>query len=461
VITFTQIARDDQPLLNAWRRAAGLGALVAGLIAAPAAGEISASQAVPPAQPPAPARPAPAQPAPGQPAKGQPGSAKPGPVKPAAPPNPATAASAAPTGAPSAKELVAAIDNLGKLDYATRVAASRTVRRAPAEQAVPVLVKTVGEHADGYVRFRALVLLAGFNDPRARDLMLSALDDPNDRLREVAYSWLEVNPEPALASKLIAKLDKELSEFVRPSLVRTLAALGADPAVQKVLVREAGRGQDFFRSTVIEALGEHKAAYALPALTAIAKLDGPLQDDAVIALGQIGDKRALEAITPLQRTAPRDRQPSIATAICLLGVNCESHERFLTETLRFTLTNIGFQDLARAASRGLAELAKRGRASAWEALIEIGTPAVDPVRAPIALSLATAAIGNPEALLAALGRSGDEQAARLLLRDGFDMLAEDFVEERFYADVRRRYWKAPAGSPSRVAIERVITTLDF
>jgi HEAT repeat protein len=375
-----------------------------------------------------------------------------------APPALPAAAGAKP---PTIKDLQAAIDNLGKLDYDTRVAASRTVRRAPPELAVTSLIKAASEHADGYVRFRALVLLAGFNDERTRDIVLSAIDDANDRLRDVAYSWLEVNPEPPLAPKLIAKLDKELSEFVRPSLIRALAAVGSDPAVQQALVREAKRGQDFFRSTVIEALGDHKAAYAVPALTAIAKLEGPLQDGAVVALGQIGDKRALETIAPLQRTAKRDQQSALAAAICLLGVNCDSHERFLIETLRFTTTNMGFQDLARSASRGLAELAKRGRTDSWDALISIGEGSVDPVRAPIALAAATAAIGNPDAMLGALKRAGDEKAARLLFRDGFDMLAEDFVEERFYAEIRRRYWKSPAGSPERAVIERVITTLDF
>jgi HEAT repeat protein len=384
----------------------------------------------------------------------QPAAASP-PAAPPAAPAPTTAAP------PSAKQLAAAIDELGKLDYTTRVAASRTVRRAPLDQAVTALLRAVSEHADGYVRFRALVLLAGFNDERARDVMLAAIDDPNDRLRDVGYAWLALNPEPPLAEKLVAKLEKELSEFVRPSLIRALAALGADPAVQKVLVREANRGQDFFRGTVIEALGDHKATYAIPALTAIARLDGPLQDEAVVTLGLIGDKRALETIAPLQRTAPRERQPALACAICLLGVNCDSHERFLIETLRFTVTNMGFQDLARSASRGLGELAKRGRTDAWDALVAIGVPSVDPIRAPIAIAAATAAMGNPDAMLAALGRAADEKAARLLLRDGFDMLSEDFVEERFYADVRRRYWKAAAGSPERAAIERVITTLDF
>ena len=71
---------------------------------------------------------------------------------------------------------------------------------------------------------------------------------------------------------------------------RALAALGSDPQVQRALIAEAGRGLDFFRSAVIEALGEHRAAYAVDAIAAVAKLDGPLQDDAVLALGRIGDR---------------------------------------------------------------------------------------------------------------------------------------------------------------------------
>ena len=59
------------------------------------------------------------------------------------------------------------------------------VRRAPAATAVPALLEAVAEHADGYVRFRALVLLSGFNDPRTRDVMAQALSTPNDRLRAV------------------------------------------------------------------------------------------------------------------------------------------------------------------------------------------------------------------------------------------------------------------------------------
>ena len=252
---------------------------------------------------------------------------------------------AAPT-AVAPEQLQAAIDKLGDLDYPTRMAAARTVRRTANSQAAPALLRAVDEHADGYVRYRALVLLTGFSDPRTAEAMREAMSSPNDRLRTVAYSFFERNPEPEITQRLIVGVDKEQAEFVRPALVRALAsAARTNPKAQQILVRDVARGEDFFRGAVIEALGDYKAQYAVPAILEVAKLDGPLQDDAVVALGKIGDKSTLETMAALQRSAPRNRQPSIASAICLLGVNCESHENFTVETLKFTDTNPGFQEL--------------------------------------------------------------------------------------------------------------------
>src|SRR2546429_4057985 len=59
----------------------------------------------------------------------------------------------------SPAQLKAAVDKLGDLDYATRTNAARTVRRTAVSQAVPALLQAVSEHTDGYVRYRALVLL--------------------------------------------------------------------------------------------------------------------------------------------------------------------------------------------------------------------------------------------------------------------------------------------------------------
>jgi HEAT repeat protein len=388
-------------------------------------------------------------------------SVPPATAPPAAKPAGPGSAPAGPGTAAGPQTLAAAIEDLGKLDYAVRTAASAAVRRAPAAQAVPALITAVTSHGDGYVRFRALVLLAGIGDPRTRDVMIPAVDDVNDRLREVAYAWLEWNPEPSLAPKLIAKLETEISEFVRPPLVRALAALGADAAVRAALLRDVTRGEDVHRSGVIEALGLHKATYAVPALIKVAALDGPLQDDAVVALARIGDPRGLDVVIAQQAKAPRPRQPALAAAICLLGRNCESHERFLTETLTFTTKNLGHQELARSSAEALGVLARSGRTSAWDTLIAIGDPSVDPVRAPIALAVAAAAVGDPPGVLGALERASDPKAALLLVRDGFDMLAEDLAEERFYARIRALYWQAPEGSPARARIQRVMSALDF
>jgi HEAT repeat protein len=361
----------------------------------------------------------------------------------------------------SAEQLQAAIDKLGDLDYATRTAASRTVRRTPGSQAAPALLRAIDTHADGYVRYRSLVLLTGFNDPRTRDVMRGALSSPNDRLRTVAYSYFEHNPDPAMAPVLLTALEKEQAEFVRPALVRALASVGTVPAVQKVLVRDVGRGEDFFRGAVIEALGDYKAKYAVAPIVGVAKLDGPLQDDAVLALGKIGDKTALETMAALQRSAPRNRQPSIATAICLLGVNCESHETFTIETLKFADQNPGFQELLRSAAGGLGALGVSGRTTSVDALFDVGIPSQDPTRAPVALALATVALRNTPVMISTLEKHAERDQALSLLAEGFDMLEEDLEKERFFAFVRRTYWASKEGSPARALMQTVIGKLDF
>lgn len=361
----------------------------------------------------------------------------------------------------SPAQLKAAIDTLGSLDYKTRTDGARLVRRTAASQAVPALLDAVSGHADGYVRFKALVLLTGFNDPRTRDAMRDALASPNDRLRTVAYSFFEHNADPVVLDGLLAALEKEQAEFVRPALIRALAANGSDRRVQQALVREAGRGEDFFRSAVIEALGDYKATYAFDALMGIARLDGPLLDDAALSLGKLGDQRALEALAGLQRTAPRTTQPFIAAGICLLGVNCGSHEGYLAQALKFSDQTIGYQELLRGAASGLGALGVAGRESAVTTLFEVGIPSRDPTRAPVALALGMVALRNTKLMLSVLKSTPDRAAAMDLLAEGFDMLEEDLDKERFFATARRTYWDSPEGSAERLLMQTLIGKLDF
>ena len=361
----------------------------------------------------------------------------------------------------SPEQLKAAIDRLGTVDYNARSTAARTLRRAPVATVAPALADAVSHHSDGYVRFRALVLLSGMNDPRTHDLMAASLSSPNDRLRTAGYAYFEHNPDPQLVPRMLAALSTESSETVRPALTRTLAAYGADPKVREALTGLVIKGQDFFRSAVIEALGDYKAAYALPSLIQVAKLDGPLQDDAVLAVGKIGDKKSVETLAALQRTAPRSVQPTIAAAICLLGINCSSHQGYLEQSLKFSMETDGYRDLLHGSTRGLAALAIAGNAEALSVLIDDGGPSHDPARAAIALALGAVALRNTPLFLKVLQSQSDPKPAIALLGESFDMLEEDLEEERFYATVRRGYWAAPANAPARKIAETLIQTLDF
>lgn len=361
----------------------------------------------------------------------------------------------------SAEAIQTAIDSLSDLDFPARMNASRALRRAPASAVAPALIRAVESHKDQFVRFRALVLLTGFNDARTAGLVREIVSNPNDRLRTVAYMYYEHHPAASMIPVLLAALDREESEFVRPALVRALAAQGNDPRVRETLLVEVGRGQDFFRSAVIQALGDYRAAYAVEPLLGIARLTGPLQVDAVIALGKLKDQRAMETLALLQRSAPRESQPTIAAAICLLGINCESHVAYLIETLRFAEKNVGYQELLRNTVAALVALANSGNAQALTALVEVGVGSVDPPRAPMALGIATVAIRNTELMLSFLEGYTNADAAISLVAEGFDMLEEDYEEESFFAAVRRRYWQAAEGSPTRRIGQALIEKLEF
>jgi HEAT repeat protein len=362
---------------------------------------------------------------------------------------------------PTREDIDKAIDRLGAFDYDERMKSARTVRRAPGTLALPALLDAATGHADGYVRYCALVLLSGYDDPRVPDAMEQAMGEVNDRLRTVAYQYFERHPDARLVPTFIKAFDKEVAEFVRPALIRAMAALGKDPKLQALLVRDVTRGQDFFRSSVIEALGDYKATYALKAISGVAQLDGPLRDDAVVAIGKIGDKSSIGMLAGLQRTAPREAQPAIATGICLLGSNCDLHRGFLARTLTFTDRNPGFQELLRGAASGLGTLAAAGDVEAGRTLFEVGIPSADPTRAPVALALAGFAVRQPAGFLERLAERQDQKDALLLLREGFDMLEEDFAEEQFFVAVRKVYFAAAENSPQRPLVQALINTLEF
>jgi HEAT repeat protein len=368
------------------------------------------------------------------------------------------AAQQAPAAPPS---LATAIDQLVSFEFPVRTEAARVVRRTPAAQAVPALAEAARSHKDGYVRYRALVLLAGFGDASARGTMRQLLTDPNDRIRAVVYGWYEHDPTRDVLPVLIAALDRERSEFVRPALTRAVAALQQDPLARQALEPFIMRGEDYFRGSLIDALGDYRAAWARAVIADIAKLDGPLQDDAILALGKIGDPASLPVLAAIQKSARREIQPSLAAATCLITKECAAHLDYLRKTLAFAAGDPQYQSLLRSAAFALGTLARGGHPAALTALLDAGEPARDPARAAIALAVGHVALRAPGVLLDVLETRKTSEAAAGVLLDAFDMLSEDFEEERFFVEVRKAYWAAAEGSARRRVAQALIDKLEF
>jgi hypothetical protein len=73
----------------------------------------------------------------------------------------------------------------------------------------------------------------------------------------------------------------------------------------------------------------------------------------------------------------------------------------------------------------------------------------------------TVALRNTPVLLKALERDGMLEPAIELLREAFDMLEEDFEEERFFVTVRRAFWQSAEGSPGRRVAQALVQKLEF
>jgi hypothetical protein len=350
------------------------------------------------------------------------------------------------------------IANLSSLDFPVRMHAARLIRRTPEAEAVPALVEAARRDANEFVRYRALVLLTAFNDRGTRDLMRELIRDRNDRVREVAYKWLERNPDPQLAATLLTSLQTEESEFVRPALVSTLAALGSDASVQRALIGEIPRGLDFFRSAVIDALGRHRAVYAVDGIATTSRLEGPLQDDALLALGRIGGARATAALDEFKSGTPEATQ-MIRGVRCLIGEMCTEN---IAALVAAASSDEGRPTTVRGAIDALEAVAQNRNEAALAALVGLAARQ-STLRERIAVAVASVALRQPDWVVERIGAADEptRESVITMLKDGFDSLDEDFNEEQFFAAVRAGYWRAGDGSSPRTLAATLIQRLEF
>ena len=233
----------------------------------------------------------------------------------------------------------------------------------------------------------------GFNEPRTGEAML---EDAERRERSAARRGVcVVRAQSAIrrcSPRLLAALETEQAEFVRPALTRALAAYGADPKV---------RARMTAWSCAVRTLPErrhrgarmHKATYALQPISEVARLDGPLQDDAVLALGTIGDKRGLDGAGGAAAQAPRnlpadDRRGDLPARHQLRVARRAISSRRSSSASPTRLPGTGAQRPPGWRAGGCGTRTRWRRSSNWRA-------ARDPARAAMALAIGTVALRNP------------------------------------------------------------------
>ena len=305
------------------------------------------------------------------------------------------------------------------------------------------------------------MLLTGFNDARTAELVREICQQPERSAADGRLHVLRASSDGEHGSGS-AEGARTRGKRVRASRARARACrAGNDPRVRKTLLVEVGRGQDFFRSGVIEALGDYGATYAVEPLLTIARQTGPLQVDAVIALGKLKDQRAMETLagTAAQRLPrnPADHRSRDLPA----GRQLRCTLPYLIETLQIRRKKSRIPGAAAQLRRGIGRARQYREAQALGALFDVGWPSVDPPRAPMALGAATVAIRNTPLMLSFLESYKHADAAISLIAEGFDMLEEDYEEESFFVAVRRGYWQAGESSPARRIGQALIDKLEF
>ena len=315
--------------------------------------------------------------------------------------------------------------------------------------------------------YRALVLLTAFK--RSRHARPDARADPRSqrpRARgriQVARSAIPTRSWPA---PLSWSLQTEESEFVRPGARRRCRALSAAiTTVQRAMIGEIGGGLDFFRSAVIEALGRHRARHTrVDGIAATSKLQGPLQDDAL--LGTRSNRRdcarraAIRPSSPAGHRSSRTDDPwrpmSDWRELCARARSLRSWLPRLSPTKE---TDARSRECASMRSRPVAQNRNEAALSALFRLAKMQRPPRERRRRLWPAWRFVSLTGPSRRRLNAADGPTTRKSAITMLKDGFDSLEEDF-DRRAVLRIRasRGYWRAPDGSASAVAAATLIQT---
>lgn len=182
-------------------------------------------------------------------------------------------------------------------------------------RAVGPLAAVLGDR-DSWARDEAAGALAAIDDPAAVEPLLTALADDDARVRRAALRSLQAAPDARIVDRLIALLDEydpDVRRDAADALARTGDVRAIGPLVRNIprdVPDEHDRGRSLFlghpgrswniaaETPATDALCRFGPASLEPLVAALGSADPAVRLHAAFALGEIGDRRAVE---PLRR----------------------------------------------------------------------------------------------------------------------------------------------------------------
>jgi HEAT repeat protein len=158
--------------------------------------------------------------------------------------------------------------------------------------------------------------------PGAAPTLIAALTDPNPRIRAMVARALGAFCGPQTVAALVRVLQSDSAADVRRVAVGALADCGGEDAVRALIAFYQQDTDLYGRIGAAHALAALRAPAALGPLTALLASDEPnpwLLGETALALGELGDPAAFDALADALEHPNADVRGKAAAALGLLG----------------------------------------------------------------------------------------------------------------------------------------------
>ena len=186
------------------------------------------------------------------------------------------------------------------------------------ETTIPAIARVLGD-SRAPLRHRAARAIGRIGAPESRDLLLSALADPDSYARTGAMVGMRSVPDPAAIPRLLDHLEREEDAVVRGDIYQFVVRVGTPEDMRRV-VSHAGRPDPMDRRLLLRAMAEAPPEVALPVLgRGLADRDPSVAVLAATSVQMLGDPRGVDLLLPVVARTEWAPAQAAVDALAALG----------------------------------------------------------------------------------------------------------------------------------------------